>query len=311
MPTMPRPGKIRNPIVRGGAGPRPGSLVVSCAVMVLATLLSPGCEDNAADPGGPPPAVTPSVSFTLNAAPVEFSGSGVWPPSGIGVVAGMDTAGKTLQVTGYRQTSGKGSALSAPEPRFNILFFEVRDTAGLSAGVYHGVSFFLGLDMALSEADSTGYVGSDGSVTLSALSGNIVEGTFSGSALREGGSDTAVVSGGMFTAVPREGLFFLQDTGSTGGTIAVNADTGTVPVYSWTGGPVNALTVARVSDLNAVVWGVVIAGEDSIASGVVHGNTPSGALRTDDAELVLTPGVLYRVRVSRTDGEYGYVNFTP
>jgi len=228
-----------------------------------------------------------------------------------GVLAGMDSGRKTLQVAGFARTSARRVGNSAPEPRFNIFYVEIRDSAGIAPGTYGATEVFLGIDLALSESDSAAYSGSAGSVTLSAVSESLVEGTFFATAVRGSDGDSATVSGGTFRVSPVGGLFLVGDTGMTGGSISVSADTGTTPVYTWTGGPVNALTVSRVSNLNAAVWGVLIAGEDSIASGVVHGVTPAGALRTGNAELVLTPGILYRVRVSRTGGGYGYANFIP
>jgi hypothetical protein len=71
------------------------------------------------------------------------------------------------------------------------------------------------------------------------------------------------------------------------------------------------VSVSRVSDLHSLVWGVFIAGGDSIGTGVVHGQVPAGALQVVNTEPVLTAGVSYRVRVSRTDGGYGYRDFTP
>ncbi len=280
------------------------------ALLSLGALLSLSCKDSPTD--GDPGPVPASISFTLNGVTqVQYSGTAVWPPSGSGVIAGIDAAGTTLQLAGYTQLSAKPVGMAGPEPKFNFLYFEVHDTAGIGARTYTDPDVALGLNITLNEVDSLAYFGSSGSLTLTAVSAERVEGTYSGTLTRQGGVDVVTVGGGTFTAPVGAGLFSFEDSGSSGGSISVAADTGTTPVYSWTGGPVNALTVSRVSDLNSVVWGVLTAGEDSIASGLTHGTVPAGALEVINAEVVLSPGVTYRVRVSRTGGAYGYIEFTP
>ncbi len=276
----------------------------------LGALLSLACKDSPTD--GDPGPVTASISFTLNGVTqVQYTGTAAWPPSGNGVIAGIDAAGTTLQLAGYTQLSAKPAGIAGPEPKFNFIFFEIHDTAGIGARTYSDPDVALGLNITLSDIDSLAYFGSSGELTLTAVSAERVEGTYSGTLARNGGLDVVTVGGGTISAPVGAGLFIFEDSGSTGGSITVAADTGTTPLYSWTGGPVNALAVSRVSDLNSVVWGILTAGEDSIASGVTHGTVPGGAMEVSNGELVLSPGVTYRVRVSRTGGAYGYAEFTP
>lgn len=92
----------------------------------------------------------------------------------------------------------------------------------------------------------------------------------------------------------------------------VTAGAGTNPTYTWTGGPVFSVTVARTSDPVTPVWGIVTPGTNGIASPLVHGTVPTGAVNTAMTEIALTPGTEYRVSVQRLSGtDYGEIDFTP
>jgi len=279
-------------------------------VLALTSFLAFSCSESTDTDGfRPAPAL---IAFTLNGSTMmRFSGNAVWPPAGSGVIAGMDSSRKTLQIAGYSQLSVKGTGNEGPEPRFNIIFLGVIDTAGIRARTYSVPAVVLGLDITLDEADSMAYFGSSGSLTLTTVSSTRVEGTFFGTGIRPSDFDLVTVSGGAIDAPFRTGLFVVEDSGSTGGNIAISVGSGTTPIYGWTGGPANAVGVSRASSPASLVWGVLTSGGDSIASGVTHGLVPAGALRVTDVEPVLTAGVAYRVSVSRTDGRYGYTEFMP
>jgi len=283
----------------------PGVYLAFCAFLFSA------CSDSSTDTGGVPGPAPATISFTLNGLTVvQYSGTAVWPPSGRGVIAGIDGGAGTLQLAGYTQISPKTLESAGPEPTFNFVYIEVDDTAGIAARSYSDFEMVIGLNIALNDIDSGAYFGSSGTLTLTTVSDDRVEGTFSGSLTRPTDFDVITVGGGAISAPLGSGLFAFEDSGSTGGNIPVSADTGTTPAYSWSGGPVNAVGVSRVSDPNSLVWGVFIAGKDSIVTGMIHGQVPAGALQVG-TEPVLTAGVAYRVRVSRTDGRYGYTDFIP
>lgn len=287
----------------------PGRSAVPAALAILA-ILAAGCKDTGGDPPpGPAPA---TLSFVLDdSTEVSMTGTGAWPPSGSGVLARMDSSGTVLQVAAYRQTSGKRTRTAGPEPRFTWIFLEVSNPSGIAEGPYLPAVALIGSDIPLGALDSLGFFGVSGSFTLTSVADGRVAGTFSGLAMRPSDSAFASVAGGAFDAPYSTGLLSLEDTGSTGGSIAIAVDTGASPVYSWSGGPVNAVGVARVGSLNSLVWGIVTSGGDSIPSGLMHGVVPAGAFRVANAESTLTAGVAYRVTVSRVGGAYGYREFVP
>ncbi len=294
------------------ASPPAARSSAKAGVIILCALLASACTDSTTDGGGDPGPAPASISFTINGTTqVQYSGSAVWPPSGSGVIAGLDAAGTTLQIAGYTQLSAKRTGTAGPEPKFNFIYLEVRDTGGITARSYSDFDAVLGLNITLNDVDSLAYFGSAGTLTLTTVTGERVVGTFSGTLTRPVDLDVITVGGGTLSAAPGAGLFATEDSGSQGGAIAIAADTGTTPLYTWAGGPVYALTVSRVSDLNTLVWGILTAGADSIFSGVTHGTVPAGALEVGNDERVLTPGTTYRVRVNRIDGSYGYIEFTP
>jgi hypothetical protein len=284
-----------------------------CAALAVASF---SCKD---DPVDPPPGPAPSsLSFILDdSTQVSFSGEGAWPPSGSGVIARMDSARTTLQVAAYSQTSGKPGATgkagvpAGPEPRFTMVLFEISSPGGIHAGLHFPSVALFGGDIALREIDSFAYFGTTGLFSLTSVTEGRVAGTFSGVAMRPADSATISIGSGAFDAALETGLLSFSDTGSAGGTIAISVDTGATPLYGWTGGPVNALGIARASSPNALVWGIVTAGGDSILTGVTHGQVPAGAVRLANAEPALTPGVAYRITVSRVGGSYGYRVFVP
>jgi hypothetical protein len=305
--------------VSGAAG-----TIFAAALLWAVALVSFSCSEDATNqPAGAAPS---TLSFLLNdSTHVSFSGEASWPPSGSGVIARMDSGRTTLQVAAYTQTSGPaarsatGSTITyaiesaaGPEPRFDMVLLETSSSSGIAAGAHIPTVALFGRDLALHEVDSLGYFGVTGLFYLTSVTAGRVTGLFSGVAMR--GTDSAMISigGGNFDAAIGTGLLsFTPDTGSVGGTIAITVDTGATPHYSWSGGPVYALGVARASSPNALVWGIVTAGGDSIGTGVMHGQVPAGVARVANVEPVLTPGIAYRVTISRIGGAYGYREFTP
>jgi hypothetical protein len=297
--------------------------VFAAALLGVIALVSFSCSEDATNqPAGAAPS---NLSFLLNdSTHVSFSGEASWPPSGSGVLARMDSGRTTLQVAAYTQTFGKagsttGSAIASasgsaagPEPRFDMVLLEISSSSGIAAGAHIPTVALFGRDLALHEVDSLGYFGVTGLFYLTSVTSARVTGLFSGVAMR--GTDSAMISigGGSFDAAIGTGLLsFTPDTGSVGGTIAISVDTGTTPHYSWGGGPVYAVGVSRAASPNALVWGIVTAGGDSIGTGVTHGQVPAGATRVANVEPALTPGIAYRVTVSRVGGTYGYREFIP
>ena len=291
-----------------------GSLI-RWAVCAALLVLSFSCDDGTTDvPDG---AIVPTLSLTLDdSTRMEFSGAGAWPPAGTGVIARMDSSGATLQIAAYRQTAGKTAGPfdpaepvaepAGPEPDFDLFFFEISDSTQLAAGVYLPDQGILSRNIPVSDFASLGYRWISGSVTLTSVTAEKVTGTFFGSGVRLSDSDTMRFGAGTFEAAYGRGLFSGGDTGSVGGDIGISVDTGVVPVYSWAGGPVFAVSVARAASPTALVWGVVTAGGDSIASGVAHGSVPAGAMGIANTEPVLTRGVVYRVTCEQGQWLYGY-----
>ncbi|HLF15600.1 MAG TPA: hypothetical protein VI932_12000 [Bacteroidota bacterium] len=284
------------------------------AAAVAAALIfgSLSCGDGSTEPDPHVGPGAPFLSFTVDDSTlIGFSGPGAWPPSGTGVIARMDTAGSILQIAGYRQTAGKPAGPAGPEPRFNFLYLEISDTGLISTRTYLPGEAMLGRDIPLSDLDSLGYAGVTGSVTLTSVTMERIAGTFFGSGMRQSDSAMISIAGGSFDVPYGRGLFSFEDTGSSGGDIRISVGTGVVPAYEWEGGPVYAVGVTRVGAPTTLVWGIVTAGGDSIPSGLAHGQVPAGAVRVANSEPVLTPGVAYRVTVSRVAGSYGYREFIP
>jgi hypothetical protein len=278
-----------------------------CAVLAVAAW---SCSDNTTEPAPGPSAS--SLSFILDdSTHVSISGEGAWPPSGSGVIARMDSARTTLQVAAYSQTSAKAGGATGPEPKFTMVLLEITSPSGITVGPQIPTIALFGTDLAIGDVDSLGYFGVSGFFYLSSVTPGRVAGTFSGVAMRSTDSAIITIGNGAFDAAVETGLLSFADTAATGGTIAIAVDTGATPAYSWTGGPVYALGVARASAPNSLVWGIMTAGGDSIATGVTHGQVPAGAVRITNVEPALTPGVAYRVTVSRVGGSYGYREFIP
>lgn len=108
-----------------------------------------------------------------------------------------------------------------------------------------------------------------------------------------------------------------------GGTINITVSDGTTPEYSWPGGSVWSVEVARVSEPSEMVWWVTGTGAGwltkpaapvFISSPVRHGKVPEGAALERSKEVELVRGAKYRVTV-RVSGDWrdsgSWVEFTP
>lgn len=283
-------------------------------LLVLAALAFSSCSDSSTGPGGGggDPALA-TLSFTVDGTTsLTFSGTAAWPPAGNGVLAAMDTAGTTLQIAAYDQIAALKGGTAGPEPIFNFIVFEITDSAGIGPGSYPlTFAMAVGLNIAMSDIDSLAYVGTSGSLVLTSVTPEKVTGTFSGVALRLSDFEAISVSGGTLSTPYVKGLFDLDDTASAGGDFDISVLGDTTPVYTWSSGPANALSVFRSVSPTVPVWSIVTTGEDSIASPVTHGTIPGGAVVVTASEPVLTAGVRYRVVVTRTGGDYAWRDFTP
>lgn len=122
----------------------------------------------------------------------------------------------------------------------------------------------------------------------------------------------AVITAVAALVAPGGGCTGDGTTGPSSSAITVTAGAGRNPTYTWTGGPVFSVTVARTWDPVTPVWGIVTPGTDGIASPLAHGTVPSGAVATAMTEIALTPGTEYRIAVQRLNGtDYGEIDFTP
>ncbi len=102
------------------------------------------------------------------------------------------------------------------------------------------------------------------------------------------------------------------ESGDAGGSIAIDVSGGTSPTYYWDGGEVMSVTILRVFAPSGPVWQVLTAGADRVRSGVLQGAIPAGATCGVHSEVSLTPGVTYRVVVTRANGgATGWREFTP
>lgn len=293
---------------------RPAFLRTAILTAVIASAFwFSSCSDSPTGPGGGDGVATKGrISFMLDGTSMRYEGTAAWPPVGSGVLAAMDSAGRTLQIAGYEQVSAGKSAGAGPEPAFNFIVFEIYDTAGISAGSYPlSFSMAVGTNISMSDLDSLAYVAASGMLKLTSVTPERITGSFSATCLRLSDFSSVTVSGGVVDAPYVRGLFDLEDTSDAGGDFSVSVGTGTQPVYTWSGGPVNALTVFRDGEQPAPVWAIVTYGADSIASGITHGQVPPGAMAVTSAETDLTQGVAYRIVVSRTDGDHAYRRFTP
>jgi hypothetical protein len=114
------------------------------------------------------------------------------------------------------------------------------------------------------------------------------------------------------------------DEGAVGGSISVHVSDGNPasrPIYTWSDGSTDTtanmatrVTVARVDDLNTLVWGVSSPTvQDNIQSPVTHGTVPVNATPLDtggNEELDLQTDVWYRVTISKVPpGPAGYREF--
>lgn len=98
---------------------------------------------------------------------------------------------------------------------------------------------------------------------------------------------------------------------NAGGDFAISVSTGTSPQYSWTAGLALSVSVYRASNPTVPVWSVANPTQQNIASPVVHGVVPQGALVLADDEPALTAGVRYRVEVRLANGQDAFREFTP
>jgi hypothetical protein len=88
---------------------------------------------------------------------------------------------------------------------------------------------------------------------------------------------------------------------SGNGQLAITVSEGVAPVYAWTGGNAQRLTVTEAIG-GALIWDVGALNLDfGFQAPVFHGVLPNDARQSDDAFL-LTAGTDYRVRVVRVDG---------
>ena len=67
--------------------------------------------------------------------------------------------------------------------------------------------------------------------------------------------------------------------------IEITVSKGTRPTYSWTGGPVNSLSVERYHD-HEIVWVIITPSKDGIYSPVTHGIIPEGAIVFEDSLML-------------------------
>ena len=95
-----------------------------------------------------------------------------------------------------------------------------------------------------------------------------------------------------------------------GSAFDITVSSGTRPTYTWSGGTGFSVSVVRTSAPGTIVWGIANPAK-TIPATVTHGTVPGGALQTSNAEPSLTPGVRYRVAVTRNDDKVGYKEFTP
>lgn len=91
----------------------------------------------------------------------------------------------------------------------------------------------------------------------------------------------------------------------------IQIDLSVQPTYNFTGGPAMRLNVVRSEDPLTIVWGVATPGADDLASPVVHGTVPDGAIETAGQEPTLSGGIDYTVIVTRSDGSECEADFIP
>jgi hypothetical protein len=97
-----------------------------------------------------------------------------------------------------------------------------------------------------------------------------------------------------------------------GGSINIEASSGTTPTYTWDGGPLISLHVVPASDTTSIAWGIASTTEsDVISSPLEHGTVPANTIEIGDAASGLEEGTTYRVIAGREDESYSWVEFTP
>jgi hypothetical protein len=95
-----------------------------------------------------------------------------------------------------------------------------------------------------------------------------------------------------------------------GSAFDISIGSGTHPTYSWSGGTAFSVSVVRTSAPGTIVWGIANPAM-TIPSPVTHGTASGGAAITSNTEPTLTPGVKYRVSITRQDQKTGFKEFTP
>jgi len=130
---------------------------------------------------------------------------------------------------------------------------------------------------------------------------------------------------GRFIGFLAMGLFLIIGCGNnqsdtTGGSILVevsDASSTTNPFYTWfnpsdnSNGTAEKLTVARTSDLNKVVWGIVSnqPPQESITSPWKQGDVSANVSTISTDEVNLQSGVTYRITVTKADNTSGFVEY--
>lgn len=98
--------------------------------------------------------------------------------------------------------------------------------------------------------------------------------------------------------------------GSGGSEFDITISSGTRPTYTWPGNPAYSVSIVRTSAPGTIVWGIANPAMN-IGSPVTHGAGVGGAVVTANTEATLTPGVRYRVAITRSDTKTGFKEFTP
>ena len=101
------------------------------------------------------------------------------------------------------------------------------------------------------------------------------------------------------------------------GIVSVQVTSGTTPTFSWTPACKLFFVLVEPSNSGADLWSVISDSTNAIASPVVYGTTPSGAVQAD-APTPLVAGQVYKVILFRWTGPgkqdgvlIGTANFTP
>ena len=90
---------------------------------------------------------------------------------------------------------------------------------------------------------------------------------------------------------------------------SITVSRGVRPTYRFTGGPVNALSIARAADPENIVWGLATPDADAVESPIVHAGVPDKTLQTAQGERSLVGGERYNARIQRESGEVCEIDF--